>query len=50
MSHQDRKSKEGIVVNHKSLRQAIDVLFPAKVFRGIKMRRGSRWSARCWQW
>ena len=46
MSHQDRKSKECIVVNHKSLRQAVDVLFPAKVFRGIKMRRGSRWSAR----
>ena len=46
MSHQDKKSKECIVVNHKSLKQAIDVLFPARVFRGIKMRRGSRWSAR----
>jgi hypothetical protein len=46
MSHQDRKSKECIVVNHKSLKQAIDVLFPASVFRGIKMRRGSRWGAR----
>ena len=46
MSHQDRKSKERIVVNHKSLKQAIDVLLSAKVFRGIKMRRGSRWGAR----
>jgi hypothetical protein len=46
MSHQDRKSKERIVVNHKSLRQAIDALLPAKVFGGIKMRRGSKWSAR----
>ncbi len=46
MSHQDRKFKECIVVNHKSLKQAIDVLLPASVFRGIKMRRGSRWGAR----
>ena len=46
MSHQDRKSKECIVVNHKSLKQAIDVLLPTSVFRGIKMRRGSRWGAR----
>lgn len=46
MSHQDRKCKECIVVNHKSLRQAIDALLPTRVFRGIKMRRGSKWSAR----
>ncbi len=46
MSHQDRKSKERIVVNHKTLRQAIDALLPAKVFGGVKMRRGSQWSAR----
>ena len=46
MSHQDRKFKESIVVNHKTIRQAIDVLFPAKVFRGFKMRLGSRWNAR----
>jgi hypothetical protein len=46
MSHQDRKSKECIVVNHESLKQALDVVLPAKGFRGIKMRRGSKWGAR----
>lgn len=50
MSHQDRKSKERIVVNHKTLRQAIDALLPAKVFGGVKMRRGSQWMHECWQW
>jgi hypothetical protein len=46
MSHQDRKSKECIVVNHQSLKQAIDVLLPTRVFRGINIRHGSKWRAR----
>ena len=46
MSHQERKSKECIVVNHQSLKQAIDVLLPTSVFRGINMRHGSKWRAR----
>lgn len=46
MSHQDRKSTEGIVINHESLRQAVNVLFPAKVFRKFRARRGSRWTPR----
>jgi hypothetical protein len=46
MSHQDKKSKECIVVHHKSLRQAVDILFSAKVFGKLRARRGSRWTAR----
>ena len=46
MSHQDRKSEERIVVNHESLKQAIDSLFTAKAFRGLKVRKGSKWTAR----
>ena len=46
MSHQDRKSEERIVVNHASLKQAINVLFPGKAFRGITVRCGSKWSGR----
>jgi hypothetical protein len=46
MSHQDRKSKERIVVNHQSIKQAADALLPTRAFRGIKMRRGSKWHAR----
>ena len=50
MSHQDRKSKECIVVNHKSLKQAIDVLLPASVFRGIKMAGVPDGAHECWLW
>jgi len=46
MSHRDRKSKEDIVVNHESLKQAVDGLFTAKAFRWLKVRKGSKWSAR----
>jgi hypothetical protein len=47
MSHQDRKSKEEIVVNHVSLKQAVDTLFTAKAFRKIKgVRKGATWMPR----
>ena len=46
MSHQDRKSKTRIVVNHESLKQAVSELFATETFRQIKARRGSRWTAR----
>ena len=48
MSHQDRKSTEQIVVNHESLRQAIDGLWAADAFRGTqrKVRKGSKWTLR----
>ncbi len=57
MSHQDRKSKEQIVVNHESIKQAVNSLFTAKVFQGVKARKGSRWTGRMlvvvalfWSW
>ena len=46
MSHQDRKSKERIVVNHESLKQAISELFTEKAFRKIKTARGGKWTRR----
>lgn len=46
MSHQDRKSEEQIVVNHESIKQAVNSLFTAKVFQGVKVRRGSKWTPR----
>jgi hypothetical protein len=46
MSHQDRKSKTRIVVNHESLKQAVNELFTTKAFRQVKARRGSKWTAR----
>jgi hypothetical protein len=51
MSHQDRMSEERIVVNHESIKQAVDSLFTAKVFQGVKagevkLRKGSKWTAR----
>jgi len=50
MSHQDRKSefKERIVVNHESLKQAVNSLFATKIFRGLKRkaREGSTWTPR----
>ena len=46
MSHQNRKSKTRIVVNHKSLEQAVNELFTAKTFRQVKARKGSKWTAR----
>jgi hypothetical protein len=46
MSHQDRKSKQRIVVNHESIKQAVNSLFTARAFRGVKARKGSRWTPR----
>ena len=47
MSHQDsRKSRERIVVNHESLKQAINSLLSARVFQGVKARKGSKWTPR----
>ena len=46
MSHQDRKSRKDIVVNHESLKQAINLLFSAEAFRGVKARKGSQWTLR----
>jgi hypothetical protein len=46
MSHQDRKSKERIVVNHESLKQAVNRLFTAKAFRGMKARTDAKWTPR----
>jgi hypothetical protein len=47
MSHQDRKSKERIVVNHESLKQAISELFTKRAFRKIETGRGgSKWTPR----
>ena len=46
MSHQDRKSKTRIVVNHKSLEQAVNELFTTKAYRQVKARKGSKWTAR----
>src|ERR1035441_4859381 len=58
MSHQDRKSREPIVVNHESIRQAVNSLFTSKAFgRVTKARKGSKWTPRmlvvvalCWAW
>jgi hypothetical protein len=46
MSHQDRKSKTRIVVNHQSLEQAVNELFTTKTFRQVKTRKGSKWTTR----
>lgn len=46
MSHQDRKSKERIVVNHESIKQAVNSLFTAKAFQRVKARKGSKWTPR----
>ena len=46
MSHQDRKSRARIVVNSRSLQQAISTLFSSKAFRVIRVRRRSKWTAR----
>ena len=46
MSHQDRKSKTRIVVNHESLKQAVNELFTTKTFRRVQARKGSKWTAR----
>jgi len=46
MSHQDRKSVGQIVVNHQSIKQAVNSLFAARAFRGLKARKGAKWTPR----
>lgn len=46
MSHQDGNSEQRIVVNHEAIWQAINSLFTAKAFRQVKVRQGSKWTAR----
>jgi hypothetical protein len=44
MSHQDRTSD--IVINHETLKQVVDWLLPAKLFRGLQARGNARWLPR----
>ena len=44
MSHQDRTSD--IVINHETIKQAVDWLLPPLVFVGMKVRKGATWSVR----
>lgn len=46
MSHQDKKSREPIVVHHRALEQAVNELFTVKAFRQVKARGGSKWTGR----
>jgi len=58
MSHQDRKTEQSIVVNHESIRQAVNSLFTSKALGGVtKARKGAKWTPRmlvavalCWAW
>ena len=44
MSHQDRTSD--IVINHETIKQAVDWLLPPLLFGRMKVRKGATWSAR----
>ena len=44
MSHQDRMSD--IVINHETIKQAVDWLLPPLLFVRMKVRKGATWSAR----
>ena len=46
MSHQDRKSPQQIVVNHKVLQEVIAWLLPPALFAGMHVREGSKWKPR----
>ena len=46
MSHQDRKSRQQIVVNHQVLREVIAWLLPPALFVGMHVRQGSKWKPR----
>ena len=46
MSHQDRKSREQIVVNHQVLQEVIAWLLPPALFAGMHVRQGSTWKPR----
>lgn len=43
MSHQDRKCE---AINDQAIKQAVDWLMPAGMFRGMRVRRGATWKAR----
>lgn len=44
MSHQDKMSE--IVINHQTLKQVVDVLLPATLFRSLHFRAGATWRPR----
>jgi IS4 transposase len=46
MSHQDRKSPQQVVVNHKVLQEVIAWLLPRALFVGMHVRKGSTWKPR----
>ena len=46
MSHQDRKSRQQIIVNHHVLRELIAWLLPPALFAGMHVRKGSTWKPR----
>lgn len=46
MSHQDTKSTEPIVINHETIRKAISALFPARIFQGLEVHKGAKWTPR----
>ena len=46
MSHQDRKSRQQVVVNHHVLREVIAWLLPPALFAGMHVRKGSTWKPR----
>ena len=46
MSHQDRKSRRQLVVNHQVLGEVIAWLLPPALFAGMHVRKGSKWKPR----
>ena len=46
MSHQDRKSQQQVVVNHRVLREVVNWLLPPTLFVGMRTRAGSKWKPR----
>ena len=44
MSHQDKMSN--IIVNHQTIKQVVDWLFPTALFAGMKTRAGASWKPR----
>ncbi len=44
MSHQDRTSD--IVINHQTIKQVVDWLFPTAVLAGMKARSDAKWKPR----
>ena len=46
MSHQDRTSRQQIIVNHQVLREVVAWLLPPALFVGMHVRQGSTWKPR----